>query len=203
MSKEYSNVTVLVDMDDTIEYLLPAWTEWINTRYGTSVQPDEITDWNVQNFFPALSRDEVYAPLFDNDFWSTVKPREDAILYLPKIMDLGFNLYICTTSNYQTIRIKLQNIIDRYFPFIPWERVITTTNKQLLNADILVDDGVHNLVGGAYKKILMSASHNKNYNAHDNDMIRVYDWKEAYEKIIEYSDQILVSKTNKNMEKTV
>ena len=73
--------------------------------------------------------------------------------------------------------------------------VITICNKQLLNADILVDDGVHNLVGGLYKKILMTASHNKDFDASSNGMVRVNNWQEAYDKIIEYADQILAGKT--------
>lgn len=190
MTSDYSKITVLVDMDDTIEYLLPAWVSWLNNLYNLNVNYDEISEWDMQKFFPTLSYDKIYAPLFENDFWGTVKPREDAIIYLSKMIELGFNLYICTTSNYKTIRSKLENIIDRHFPFISWEKIITTSNKQLINADILVDDGIHNLIGGSYKKILMSAPHNKDYAANEHGMFRVHNWEEAYEKIIEYSNQI-------------
>lgn len=191
----YSHITLLVDMDDTIENLLPAWTEWLNKKHGTSVKADDITGWDVQKFFPSLTKDEVYAPLYEDEFWGTVQPKEDAVHHLAHLNKLGFKLYICTNSNYQTIRRKLEYIIDRYFPFISWRNVITICNKQLLNADILVDDGMHNLVGGSYKKILMTASHNKYFNANGNGMVRVNNWQEAYDKIIEYADQILAGKT--------
>ena len=78
---------------------------------------------------------------------------------------------------------------------ISWWNVITICSKQLINADILVDDGVHNLLGGSYKKILMTASHNKAFDANANGMVRVNNWQEAYDKIIEYADQILAGKT--------
>lgn len=142
MPKDYSHITLLVDMDDTIENLLPAWAEWLNKKHGTSVNADDITGWDIQKFFPTLTKDEVYAPLF-----------------------------------------------------IPWWNVITIRNKQLINADILVDDGVHNLVGGSYKKILMTASHNKDFDASGNGMVRVNNWQEAYDKIIEYANQILAGRT--------
>ena len=198
MLKDYSCITLLVDMDDTIENLLLAWTEWLNNMYGTSVNADDITGWEVQKFFPSLTKDDVYAPLYEDEFWKTVQPKEDAVRYLAHIKELGFKLYICTNSNYQTIRRKLEYIIDRYFPFISWCNVITICNKQLLNADILVDDGVHNLIGGSYKKILMTASHNKDFDANSNGMTRVNNWQEAYDKIIEYADQILAGKDGDN-----
>lgn len=194
MPKDYSHITLLVDMDDTIENLLPAWAKWLNGKHGTSVKADDITDWDVQKFFPSLTRDEVYAPLYEDEFWGTVQPKKDAVHYLSRLKDLGFKLYICTNSNYQTIRRKLEYIIDRYFPFISWENIITICNKQLINADILVDDGVHNLIGAPYKKILMTASHNKDFDTSDNDIVRVNNWFEAFTAIIMISDKILEKK---------
>lgn len=194
MPKDYSHITLLVDMDDTIENLLPAWAKWLNGKHGTSVKSDDITDWDVQKFFPSLTRDEVYAPLYEDEFWGTVQPKKDAVHYLSRLKDLGFKLYICTNSNYQTIRRKLEYIIDRYFPFISWENIITICNKQLINADILVDDGVHNLIGAPYKKILMTASHNKDFDTSDNDIVRVNNWFEAFTAIIMISDKILEKK---------
>ena len=41
----------------------------------------------------------------------------------------------------------------------------------------------------------MTASHNKAFDANANGMVRVNNWQEAYDKIIEYADQILAGKT--------
>ena len=37
-------LTILVDMDDTIEHLLKAWVEYLNERHGTTVKHEDITD---------------------------------------------------------------------------------------------------------------------------------------------------------------
>ena len=77
---------ILVDMDDTIEELLPAWCRWLNKYYGTSVNPDNITDWEVAKFFPELTIEQVFSPLIDNSsFWKTVKPKPGAVKYLKKL----------------------------------------------------------------------------------------------------------------------
>lgn len=198
MTKDYSKITLLVDMDDTIDELLPAWVQWLNEKFGTNVTPKEITEWKISTFFPTLSERDVYSPLYNNRFWKTVKPKKDAIKYLQQLTDKGFSIYICTNSIYSTIKVKLDCVLSRYFPFIPRKNVITIANKQLLTGDILIDDGIHNLIGGKYAKFLMTAPHNAEYNAAANGMIRVHSWQETYEKIIEYADRNLAGKTENN-----
>lgn len=198
MDGKYSKITLLVDMDDTIEDLLPAWVGWLNAANRLHVDAESITDWNIAKFFPTLNEEDIYSPLVTEKFWQTVKPKLGAATYLKKLVADGFNLYICTCSSYLTIRTKLDCILGRYFPFIPYDRVITIRDKQLLNGDILVDDGIHNLIGGNYVKLLMTAPHNKLYDAESNGMVRVDNWGEAYNQIIKYANQILNTKNGGN-----
>ena len=46
-----------------------------------------------------------------------------------------------------------------------------------------MDDRIHNLESGDYVKVLMTAPHNRDYDAEANGMIRVHNWKEAEEVI--------------------
>lgn len=176
-------MVVLVDMDDTIENLLEAWCKYLNDKYLLDVSTNDITNWNVASFFPTLTEDEVLEPLRLEDFWLTVRPRTDAMKYIQKIFDDGDEIYIVTASDYRTIKSKFDNIIKRYFPCITWDHMIITSKKQMVVGDVLVDDGVHNLEGGCYAKILMTAPHNKIYDAEANGMIRVVSWEEAYDAI--------------------
>lgn len=59
----------------------------------------------------------------------------------------------------------------------------TTTKLTDINGDVLIDDGTHNLEGGNYFKILMTAQHNKKYDAEANGMLRVETWAEVYSAI--------------------
>ena len=40
-------LTILVDMDDTIEQLLNAWIAAVNSKFGTAVTYDDIKSWDV------------------------------------------------------------------------------------------------------------------------------------------------------------
>ena len=51
----------------------------------------------------------------------------------------------------------------------------------------MVDDAPHNLEGGEYFKILITAPHNRKYNASENGMVRADHWSDIYNIISEYA----------------
>lgn len=177
-------MTILVDMDDTIEQLLKAWVKGVNEKYGCSVSYNEITVWDVSAAFPGLTHKQVYDIPLQTGFWKTVEPIADAPEVLSRLIDAGHEIFIVTATPYQSVFEKMSDVLFKYFPFLSWEQVIITAHKQMILGDVLIDDGVHNLEGGHYIKILMTAPHNIHYDAEANGMIRVHTWKEI-EKVIE------------------
>lgn len=175
--------TILVDLDDTLTDLCLAWCDWLNKKYNTSVSPEDIADWDIAKFFSPLTKDEIFSPLLLEEFWETVKPKVEASKYLERLCEEGYDIYICTATDYRTIRVKYESIIQKYFPYISWEKIIVCNRKQMINADCLVDDGFHNLIGGTYKKILFSAPHNRIIDEHKFGMVRVDSWQSVYKTI--------------------
>lgn len=176
-------LTVLIDMDDTIECLLDAWIDALNKKYGRNVDPQEVNDWDVLKFYPGLSNNNLYSVFREEDFWDKVVPKGEAVEYVRKIMDDGHDVLIVTSSYYDDIGRKMRKVLFKWFPYIPWRNVIVASRKQMIRGDVLIDDGVHNLVGGAYAKILMEAPHNRAYDAEGNGMLRVKTWPEAYREV--------------------
>lgn len=183
-------LTILVDMDDTIEDLLSAWVAYLNEKHGTSIQKDDVAQWDISKSFPMLNREQVYEPLYLDSFWLSVKPIDGAAGALQKLVADGHQVLIVTTSSYETLRTKMEEVLFKYFPFLSWDDVIVTSRKQLVNGDVLVDDATHNLEGGQYLRVLMDAPHNRAYDAESNGMIRVYNWSEAYKVISQYAHSI-------------
>lgn len=181
MAEKY---TILVDMDDTIECLTDAWIAWLNNRHGTDTKKEDIDCWDFAKPFPTLTEREVYAPLYEDAFWDTVLPMPGAKEAMEALICLGHEIYIVTSSVHETISAKMTKVLFRYFPFLDWQHVIVAQKKQMIRGDILIDDGVHNLIGGDYVKILMTARHNMNFNAEENGMIRVHNWHEVYDAIL-------------------
>lgn len=181
-------LTILVDMDDTIENLSEAWINYLNNRYGTNVRPKDICEWSIEKVFPELSPDDVYSALREEALWETVKPLPGAVKYLKKLIDDGNRVIIVTASHPDTVSVKMNRVLFKYFPFISYEDVIISSKKQLIQGDFLIDDAPHNM-GGSYKGLLFTANHNKNVSDDelvDMNAVRVDNWKEVYELIHSY-----------------
>lgn len=176
-------LTILVDMDDTIELLMDAWLKWLNSKFHRNVQLADVTNWDVSLAFPGLTHEQVYDILLEDDFWDTVQPMPGAPEALKSFQDQGHTIYIVTVNPYQTVRAKMEKVLFRYFPFLDWQHVIITSNKTMLKADVLIDDGVHNLENGDYAKILVDGPYNHDYNAESAGMKRVYNWGEIVAEV--------------------
>lgn len=177
-------LTIFVDMDGTIELLLAAWLPRLNEKYHRNLTLDDIHDWNIGLAYEGLTEEEIMAPTFDDTIWSEIQPIPDAAEVLQRLKAKGHHIYIVTATPYQSIRAKMDDLLFRYFPFLSWNDVIIMQRKQLLTGDVMIDDAVHNLEGGNYKKILFDAPYNRDYDAEANGMMRVKGWLEV-EKIIE------------------
>lgn len=147
-----NNVKIAFDLDDVLIDMIPVWLDTINSRFGTNKKAENIKSWSITNFFKneiekgILTKEDIYAPLYEDDFWKHVKPIDgmhDMLLVLKK---LGFNMYISTASNYKTIKSKLDNCVMKYYGDIfNNDNIILVKDKSLINADIMVDDYFGNI----------------------------------------------------------
>lgn len=185
-------MTILVDMDDTIEQLLQSWVREINKQYNQNLAYEDVLSWDISECCPELTRDQIMSIPFQPGFWRTVDPVPGAAEALQRLMAAGHDVFIVTATYPESVPEKMNDLLFKYFPFLSWNQVIITRQKQMIRGDVLIDDGVHNLVGGDYVKILMTAPHNKNYDAESNGMIRVNNWTEIEELIPRIEEKLLM-----------
>lgn len=192
----YKRKTVLVDMDDTATWLLPVWVKWLNDKYSLDVNWCEIKKWDMSLAFPTLTREQVYEPLITEEIWDLVTPRDGAVHNLTWLHDCGnYEIFICTSTDYRNIKPKFEKVICKYFPFIDWQHIIVTANKRMIQADYIIDDAPHNLVGGCQKhRILLSMPHNENFDIGDTGIERADTWEDArflvhYNSIIDRTNE--------------
>ena len=172
-------LTILIDMDDVLEELGDAWVTELNRTHGTSVLPSDITSWKIADFFPTLTEDEVYQPLHDPKFWSTLVPTQNAQKIVKRLMDDGHTIRIVTASHYNTVAPKIAWLLGAY-PYLRWKDIIIASDKSMICGDVMIDDGVHNLECTHCAKLLFDRYHNHTYKAEENGMIRVKNWDEIY-----------------------
>ena len=171
-------MTILVDMDDTMEQLLEALVDRANKCFGRHADVDEVTDWSIVCAFPGLDKRQILDLMHEENFWEDVKPVPGAAEALKHFMDEGHEVYVVTATEFEHIYEKMKKVLFRYFPFLSPRQVIIACRKQMIRGDVLIDDGIHNLEGGEYRKLLFTRPYNREYDAEANGMIRVNNWDE-------------------------
>lgn len=167
------------DFDDTINRLVPNWVNWLNEHYGFDVKYEDIKNWDMSIAYPELTISQICAPLKNREFWKTVDMKPDAVYYVNKLIEEGFQFYLVTASAHTTIQAKVEECLLRYFPNFDNHNIITTYHKHLIKCNVLIDDYVPNLINSNAVKILMNAPHN--VNSCNIEDFRVSSWKEIYE----------------------
>ena len=122
-------MVILVDMDDVLEQLVEAIVKYNNTHYGTNVRAYDVVEWNLANAFPTLTRELVYSPEYDEDFWATVEPMPGAEKVLRRLLDEGHEVYVVTASTYETLRQKMDVLLLQNFLSI--KAIIPTIRKRI------------------------------------------------------------------------
>lgn len=173
---------ILCDADDTIENLAIYWIDELNRKYNKCVDAASRDSWDLCKSFPDLSEAQVLEPLYTDELWEKITPITDSEMYLKKLVDDGHEVYIVTASNLETKTVKTNKLL-RMFPFLNKDNIIFTYDKQSVDGDVLIDDGVHNLLGGAYRKFLFHQPYNANIDEQKHDITRVFSWKEIYDKV--------------------
>lgn len=176
-------LTVLCDFDDVLINFCEVWVQLINEQNGTFIHISDIKEWEIAKFFPNLTHEQIYKPLYEGEIWDRVVPLPGAVDYLRKIMEDGHEVYIVTSSHYKTIATKIEKVLLKYFPYFNPSDVLVVNKKKMVIGDVLIDDGEHNLKGGVYKGILMNQPHNESFDADEAGFIRVHNWEETYDVI--------------------
>lgn len=193
--------TILVDMDDTATWLLPVWVNWLNHKHNLNVDWHDIKEWDMSLAFPKLTKQQIYEPLSTEEIWNEVVPREGAVKVLTGLHECGlYEIFICTSTDYRNIKPKYEKVICKYFPFIDWKHFIVISRKQMVNADYIIDDAPHNLVGGCQKhRLLISMPHNENFYLGDTGIERADNWNDVrflihYNSILDRANDTMQAK---------
>ena len=180
------NRVIYIDVDDTIQELLSAWCIYLNDKYNLYVDPNDATEWDLTKLFTTLTKDQIYNALYDPQLWKSVHPVPGAQKYLKQLQEDGFDVYLCTATHVQYFKDKYELVINRYFPFITEDHIITIHNKQLLKGLVLVDDYIENLKDATYKGILFESYYNKNIDVSSyKNLYKTSTWKDCYQLIEE------------------
>lgn len=167
-----------IDMDEVMADLMPEWIRRINKITGKDYTVNDVTNWNVPK---SLNLDEELCLkiLEDKDLYNNLDPIDGAIKTIKELNE-KYDLYIVSYAP-TNISLKHKGVwLNKYLPFIERRQWIFTQSKHLIDLDILIDDGIHNLETFKGRAILFT----RPWNVECNKFERVNNWKEVRDLLL-------------------
>ena len=168
---------IAIDMDQVLADLLSDLVAYINVYDDPFLKEEDILCWDISKY--SNTQNNVYRHLDYELFRNldVIEGSQRAVEELTK----KYEVYVVTTATNhpESLKAKLEWLTE-HFPFIPHSNVVLCGNKNIIKADIMIDDGIHNLETFEGMKILFDAPHNRN----DNRFIRVMNWEEIERKLL-------------------
>ena len=180
--------TLIIDIDDTIvsSFELPFLNAFLGTNY---------TENDFKNYITEKLTDEAEKNLFCDYILSketygddTITIKEGAIEAVKQLNE-NFILYLCSDYtcwqkpwNSNKFFIDKFQMLKKHFNYISPFQHIFLRDKQILHADIMIDDRIYNFGEHIDRRILFNAYHNKNISDDDlnvKKITRVNSWSEV------------------------
>ena len=184
-------LTIMVDIDGILNTLDTTVLEVDHEDSGDNLRPEAITEYHSEKFVKPEYRENFKNYFLNKRVWRRIEVVKYACEVLNKLWDEGYNLIFVTKTECENM-VKKRNWLNRNFPFMGADnirkRLYSAPKKQLIRADIAIDDGLFNLIGD---RTYYSICFDKPYNQTDELIpcfTRVYDWLGAYTAVHEITD---------------
>ena len=168
-------------MDDTAWGLVypNAWIDLFNERTGCDIKYCDIKSWAIDSYIPKEHKELFWSLLEEEELWDRIQPLSDSQKYIKKLNE-EYNFYFVTATHWTNATMKARRL-QRLYPFIDvHKQLIIASKKQMINADLIIDDGEHNLAGFWGNKILYTQPWNQHVNTVKEGALRVNNWLFVY-----------------------
>ncbi len=183
---------IAVDMDDTICELMPVCIQNHNRKFPDHIMTyDQCLSFNLEQTWHPKCNAKIFfgdeglyrhLPLVDEyvvDEMRKIHDRHDLII---------------VTAAYPTVVLDKWEWLQEHMPFIPYANFIPIKRKDLLEFDLLIDDGSHNLLPAVSRnKNVIGIPRPWNQNIRDKCLFRP---SPSFKGMADYVDQLLEDSTN-------
>jgi len=175
---------IAVDVDGVIVDLVTPWLRRYNLDYNDDLTPESIQDWEVDKFVKIECGERIYKYIENPDIYYEALPIKDSLWGVNILRSIGIRVVFLTVSANGTQGRKFKWLYDNSF-FMndsnPLDNYIECKDKSLIRADILLDDGVHNIKSFIGKGVLFTQPWNRKYLSEFEYVVD--DWKDFIDGI--------------------
>src|SRR6476646_7258125 len=168
---------IAVDMDEVIADALGKHLNHYNQRVGANLTPEMVSKKGLAALIPAELRQDYHAVPHADGFFADLKVIEGS---QEALLELSRNHDVYITSAAMEVPSSFADKyqwMEMHFPFIPPSRIVFCGDKEIVNADVLIDDRSRHFKGFRGTGILFTAPHNANEAA----PLRANNWNDVLE----------------------
>ena len=186
---------IAIDFDETLFPTLEKILEVYNKRHNTNIELSQITTYSLHDSLPVEVADELLELFVEKTIYDSLQPYKGAIRAVKTLIEQGHEVYIATSTDVKNIEWKEQ-LLQKYFLFIPKNNLIRIHDKALLNVDVLIEDKLDNLKSTFADRICFDQCWNRDESADfAYSIYRIHNWGEVINIINE------IERKNKEWEK--
>lgn len=136
-----------VDLDGIVVSLHDKWMAVYNAEYGGNLAMEQITDWDMAKFVPPEHSKIIFDIIGRPGFFADIEPIPGAIEGLKQLQARGHNVTLVTAGSGNALTDK-ETWIKVYAPNMLNHCIMVQgkTPKGAIRADVLFDDGPHNIL---------------------------------------------------------
>lgn len=135
---------IAVDVDITTVSSNLAWLHYLGEHYplkkGACINYPR--PYDLTTLFQVTPESNGFEFWRDAFLYDNLRPREDAVKYIPKIIEMGHKV-VFVSQIFPEHSLSKTNFLNKWFP--THSGIIFTEQKEYVNYDLFIDDSIHQL----------------------------------------------------------
>ncbi|MEO7487791.1 MAG: 5'(3')-deoxyribonucleotidase [Ferruginibacter sp.] len=170
---------IAVDMDGVLANVYSQFTKMHTEEFGEMLSMEQLTGRPENEVFP-----EALKYVNSKGFFRNAPVMEDSRRILEALNDRYRVFIVSAAMEFPKSLLEKLDWLNEYFPFINWQQVVFCGSKEIIKADIMIDDHFKNLdFFTGDQTILFTQPHNLLANPGKHN--RVNNWQDI-EQILLY-----------------
>lgn len=138
-------MTVGIDLDSTLNTLDEDWLRLYNEKYSDDLKPSDILTWDTHKYTRPECGMKIYELLDTPGLFASLDVRPGAKEFTDWLSSIKAEIYV-VTAYHAEVCVDKRDWVKKNLPAVNPRNIIFCNNKGLIQTDILIDDGPHNIL---------------------------------------------------------
>jgi len=179
-------LSIVLDMDDVLTQTNSRWMERCNEDWDDDRAIEKLMGWEIHRWVKPECGKRIYEYLSEPGFFRDLEPLDGAVDGVAELLSGGHDVVIATAapidSNTAVEEKKLW--VREHLPFFDISDLLICHRKDMLRADLLFDDGSHNLENFRGISVCMDRSWNRGETCSEQRVTCWSDFLSLFDRIV-------------------